>query len=547
MSSTADSLPPAASAPSRGQVWVVDDSPLEAELARRMLENHHDVQVFNDGPAMLERLASGARPDLLVLDWHMPSMSGMEVCRFLRQRYDEASLPILVLTSTGGQEDVVSGLQAGANDFVTKLSDPAELIARVRTLVRARLLHERVRRAELVAHRARQAAEEANRAKDAFMATVSHELRTPLSSILGWAHLLKENTLDESTLRRGVESIERNAKIQVQLIEDILDTTRVVSGKLHLDLTRVDFAAVVQAAVDSLQPAAHAKELRLSVDLGPGPTPVHGDADRLQQAVWNLLSNAVKFTPAQGQVRLELRSHANECELTISDTGKGISPDFLPHVFDRFRQQEATATRRYSGLGLGLALVRHLVMAHGGVVTAHSDGEGRGASFSLRLPVYDEHQPRRPSLERHTPIPNSASRDLSIGQLANLRILVVEDDVDARELVVTVLAQQGANVVSVGTAREAEAELATRCPDILLSDIGLPEEDGYELMRSVRKQYPPERLSAIALTAYARHEDQQMALDAGFQTHLAKPIQPADLVRAVAALARAGGQAALRT
>jgi signal transduction histidine kinase len=539
MSSPRHLVPSAPISGDHGVVWVVDDSPLEVEAARRMLAVHHEVETFDNGPAVLERLAAGAGPDLLVLDWHMPDMSGIDVCRFLRNRFDEVMLPILVLTSTGGQADVVEGLRAGANDFVTKLADPAELVARVRGLVRARLLHDRLRRAELAAHRARLAAEEANRAKDAFMATVSHELRTPLSSILGWAHLLKENALDEATLRRGIESIERNAKIQVQLIEDILDTTRVVSGKLHLELAPMNFADVVRAAIDSLKPAADAKGVEVSLVVAEGPLVVHGDADRLQQAVWNLLSNAVKFTPRDGKVRIEVRSQANELELRVIDTGKGISPDFLPHVFDRFRQQEGTATRRYSGLGLGLALVRHLVMAHGGEVSAHSDGDDRGAIFSIRLPLADERNLKRPISDRPTPIPISASVD-AIGQLVNVKVLVVEDDEDARDLLVTVLAQQGASVIGVGSAVEAQEKLAASCPDVLLSDIGLPAQDGYQLIRSVRERYSPERLPAVALTAYARREDELMALEAGFQAHVAKPVKPAELVRVVAEAGRGG-------
>jgi len=270
-----------ADAHERGVVWVVDDSPLEAEVASRLLGVEHDVHTFSDGPTVLERMAGGGRPDLLVLDWHMPDMSGLEVCRFLRQRYDQVSLPILVLTATGGQSDIVDGLQAGANDFVVKISDPAELLARARTLVRARVLHERVRRAELAANRARQIAEAANQAKDAFMATVSHELRTPLSSIMGWAHLLKENPPDEQTLKRGLETIERNVKIQLQLIEDILDTTRVVSGKLQLQLAPVDFAEVVRSAVDALKPAVDAKQLRVEVVFRAVATQVYGDVERL--------------------------------------------------------------------------------------------------------------------------------------------------------------------------------------------------------------------------------------------------------------------------
>src|SRR6478609_8709535 len=248
-------------------IWLVDDSPLEREIARRLLAEQYEVEVFVDGPPVIERLASGERPDVLVLDWHMPQMSGLEVCRFLRERFDEASLPILVLTATGGQDDLLEGLGAGANDFVTKSFDPAELLARVGTLARARLLYDSLRKTELATRRAREAADEANRAKDVFLATVSHELRTPLNSILGWARLLSEGTLDRETLARGLATIQRNAQIQVQLIEDILDTTRAISGKLHLELAVLDLAHVTRAAFDAVKPSADAKQLELSLSV----------------------------------------------------------------------------------------------------------------------------------------------------------------------------------------------------------------------------------------------------------------------------------------
>jgi len=515
---------------------VVDDSPLEAEVVSHLLASQHEVQTFSDAPSVLELLATGARPDVLVLDWHMPQMSGLELCRFLRQRYDAANFPILILTATGGPEDIVDGLKAGANDFVVKAADSEELRARVITLVRVRALHERVQRAELVAQRARLSAEEANRAKDAFMATVSHELRTPLNSILGWAHLLKANPPDEATLRRGLETIERNAKVQVQLIEDILDTTRVMSGKLHVELRPVDFADVVREAVESQRPAAQAKGLRLECSIRAGSVIVSGDADRLQQSVWNLLSNATKFTPAGGLVRVELTTTTTEVTLTVADTGKGITPNFLPHVFDRFRQEDSSATRRFSGLGLGLALVRHLVLAHGGDVTAESDGEGKGSTFRIVLPLEVARLPRRYEAPDSRPPPPSG--DVPIGKLVNMKLLVVEDDDDARELLVTVLTDEGAEVETAKTADEALAKLEGAHPDVLLSDIGLPGADGFELIRQVRARRPPEALPAIAFTAYSQSEDKEAARRAGFQAHVAKPASPAEVVRLVSEVAR---------
>ncbi|MEO7033405.1 MAG: response regulator [Polyangiaceae bacterium] len=516
-------------------VWLVDDSPLEREMAKRLLSEQYRVEAYSDGPAMLEQLATGKRPDVLVLDWHMPDMSGLEICRFLRQTYDEASLPILVLTTTGGQDDLLEGLSAGANDFVNKAFDPAELRARVGTLARARALHDSLKRTEQATRRAREAAEEANRAKDVFLATVSHELRTPLNSILGWARLLGEATLDQATLQRGIETIQRNAEIQVQLIEDILDTTRMISGKLHLEVTSLDFGDVIRAAFNAVKPVADAKHLKLELAFGEGAFRIRGDADRLQQAVSNLLTNAVKFTPEGGNISVALESSAGELTLSISDSGKGIPDHFLPHVFDRFRQEDGAATRRYAGLGLGLALVRHIVAAHGGSAAASSRGEGSGATFTITLPKDDRPRSRTGESDRPTPSPFAASHVLPVGQLSGIAILVVEDDEDARDLLVTVLTKQGAKVNEAGSCAEALTQLDQFLPQVLLSDIGLPGEDGYDLIRAVRARgYDAHTLPAIALTAYARREDRRLALEAGFQTHVAKPVEPAELVAVVA-------------
>jgi len=527
----------------RARIWLVDDSPLEREIARRILAEQYDVEVFVDGPPVIERLASGERPNVLVLDWHMPQMSGLEVCRFLLERFDEASLPILVLTATGGQDDLLDGLAAGANDFVTKTFDPAELRARVGTLARARLLHDSLKKTELATRRAREAADEANRAKDVFLATVSHELRTPLNSILGWARLLSEGTLDRETLARGLASIQRNAQIQVQLIEDILDTTRAISGKLHLELTTLDLAQVARSAFDAIKPSADSKQLALSLSVPEAPLRIRGDSDRLLQAIGNLLANAVKFTPAGGAIQVELGQSEHAVSVSVHDTGKGIAKQFLPHVFDRFRQEDDAATRRHSGLGLGLALVRHIVAAHGGSVSAQSEGEGRGASFAITLPSDERRRSRSGESDRPTPSPVVVDHGLPVGRLSNVKILVVEDDEDARDLLVTVLTQQGAKVSEAGNATEALARVSDSVPDVLISDIGLPGEDGYELIRAVRARgYAASALPAIALTAYSRREDQRLALQAGFQAHVAKPVEPAVLVAVVADVVLTAGR-----
>jgi len=526
--------------PEPARVWLVDDSSLERELAARVLSQQYSVEVFVDGPPVIERLAAGEHPDVLVLDWHMPHMSGLEVCRFLRERFDEATLPILVLTATGSREDLLDSLAAGANDFVAKSFDAAELRARVGTLARAKLLHDTLKKTELATRRARDAADQANRAKDVFLATVSHELRTPLNSILGWARLLSDGAPDSATLQRGLTTIQRNAQIQVQLIEDILDTTRMISGKLHLELGTLDAANLVRVAFDAAKPSADLKGIHFELIAPEGSIRLRGDSHRLQQAIGNLVGNAIKFTPVGGNVALEVSTSVTEVLIRVRDDGKGIVKEFLPHVFDRFRQEDDAMTRRHSGLGLGLALVRHIVTAHGGSVKASSEGEGLGATFSITLPVDSRRVSATGESDRPSPPPSAVNHVLPTGQLGDLKILVVEDDEDARDLLITVLERQGARVAQAGGCDEALARLAEFDADVLLSDIGLPGEDGYALIRAVRSRgFSAVQLPAIALTAYARRQDQRLALEAGFQSHVAKPVEPAVLIAAVVDVMRA--------
>jgi CheY-like chemotaxis protein len=386
---------------------------------------------------------------------------------------------------------------------------------------------------------ARQEAEAANRAKDEFVATLSHELRTPLSSIFGWTRMLQSGGLDANTARRAVEVIERNARTQMQLIDDLLDTSRMVAGKLRLDVRPVDLRAVVEAAVDTIRPATQAKGVRIEGHTGERPVVVSGDPDRLQQVVWNLLSNAIRFTPAGGRIDVWLDEHQGQEQIRVVDTGSGIKPEFLPHVFERFRQADASSSRVHSGLGLGLALVRHLVELHGGAVVAESEGEGRGATFSVRLP--------RPSPETAArPIPLDAAPDIvdPSRHLAGLHVLVVDDEADARDLARLAFEQAGARVSVASSAREALATMDRGRVDVLVSDIGMPGANGYVLLESVRGRGADAQVPAIALTAYARLEDRERALKAGFQLHVPKPIDPLRLVRAVALVAHRVGPAA---
>jgi PAS domain S-box-containing protein len=404
------------------------------------------------------------------------------------------------------------------------------------------------RRAALALENARlyREAQEASRVKDEFLATLSHELRTPLNAMLGWAHLLRSGRLDPETSRRAVETIERSTRLQARLIEDLLDVSRIVTGKLRLESAPVDLPAVITAAVEVIRPAADAKSIRIDTDLDPQIGPVVGDAGRLQQVVWNLLSNAVKFTPRGGLVEVILERAGSEADISVRDTGRGIPPEFLPQVFERFRQVDSSTTRAYGGLGLGLAIVRHLVELHGGSVRAQSAGEGQGATFSVRLPLKARAAARSPQPPYADAGPRPAIPSGDGHPLAGVRVLVVDDEADARELLIEVLRRCGAEADAVPSTADALAYLESRPVDVLVSDIGLPFQDGYELIRRVqaRQASGGPAPAAVALTAYARDEDRRAALRAGFQRHLAKPVEPDDLCRIVAELATVAARSA---
>jgi PAS domain S-box-containing protein len=375
---------------------------------------------------------------------------------------------------------------------------------------------------------ARTEAERAARLRDEFVATVSHELRTPLNAILGWTVLLRSGRLDEATSKKAVEVVERNARAQAQVVEDLLDISRIGSGKLRLEARHVNLAALVEHVVASHLPAAAAKGVALEKHLEPGASSVQGDPGRLEQVVTNLLSNAIKFTPAGGRIEVVERRNGSRVEIVVRDTGTGIGADFLPFVFDRFRQADASPTRQHRGLGLGLALVKFLVEQHGGEIRAESAGEGQGATFTVTLPLLAKRQD-----PEHAPSPIHAR-----GTLGGIRALVVDDEEDARTLVRHILEDCQAFVATASSTTEALEQLPRVRPDVLICDIGMPELDGYHLIRSVRA-LPPEQggaTPAVALTAFARPEDRRSALRAGYQMHLAKPIDQAEFVVAVANL-----------
>ncbi|HEU4508507.1 MAG TPA: ATP-binding protein [Pyrinomonadaceae bacterium] len=383
------------------------------------------------------------------------------------------------------------------------------------------------------AERARSEAEAANRIKDEFLATLSHELRTPLTSLLGWSSVLREAKRDEKVLTQGLEAIDRNARVQAQLIDDLLDVSRIVSGKLNLEVRPLDITSVTRAAINVVRPAADAKGITIDYWAQPGLGAISADSARLQQIIWNLLSNAVKFTPHGGKIFVRLEQDGADARVTVKDTGQGIDPEFLPRVFDRFRQADSSTTRSFGGLGLGLAIVRHLVELHGGTVSAHSDGLNKGATFAATFPLL---------ADRGEPLPVSHSSDNMIADfrsLDGLRVLLVDDEPEAREILATVITRTGAEVKSCKSASEALAKLVEWKPDVILSDIAMPEEDGYSFIGKVRA-LPREQggeTPAAALTAYARDVDRQEALAAGYQMHIAKPIGAGQLILMIARLA----------
>ncbi len=395
------------------------------------------------------------------------------------------------------------------------------------------------RRAALAVENARlyRQAQDANRIKDEFLATLSHELRTPLTAILGWASMLRGGGFDAEATRRAVETIERNARAQRQIVEDVLDVSRIITGKLRLELRPLEVRALLQEAVETVRPAAEAKGLYLSTLLAADVGEVSADPDRLRQVLWNLLSNAVKFTQPGGRVEVELRREGTQAVVRVGDTGQGISPEFLPHVFDRFRQADMGTTRQHGGLGLGLAIVRHLVELHGGEVTAESAGADRGSTFTLRLPL--KPSPPAAARERAESPPASAHRGVAAPlALSGTRVLLVEDEADARAMLKTLFESAGAGVRAVGSAAEAWEALEGAGFDVLVSDIGMPDEDGYSLIGRVRMREARGggRTLAVALTAYAREEDRARSLAAGFDAHVPKPIEPLELLSVVAGL-----------
>lgn len=446
---------------------------------------------------------------------------------------DDAATPVIIVTGQGDERTAVEFMKAGADDYLAKNGLSADRLAQsIRYATEKRQL-ERERDESLVRERqARADAERANAAKNLFLATLSHELRTPLNAMLGWARMLRDRQLDRKRIAHGLAVIERNATVQLQLINDLLDVSRIISGKLELQTTSVDPVKVAEAAIDAVKPQLDQKQITLHKTFDADAGPIPGDAARLQQVVWNLLSNAIKFSPEAGLIRVQVRRRDSQVEITVSDDGRGIPRDFLPHMFDRFTQAAPSDHRTHGGLGLGLAIVRNLVEMHGGEVRADSAGEGLGATFTVILPAelpVEQSDVR----QRETAALKPADR------LDGIRVLFIDDNADARDLVATMLRDKGASVRTCESMDAAFSALRRERPDVLISDIEMPGGDGYEMIRAlrVRDEDTDAPIPAIALTGATRAEDRIRMLAAGFQLHVPKPVDPDELVTAVATLA----------
>ena len=479
----------------------------------------------------------------------MPKLDGFGLLHALRSDEQTRTIPVILLSARAGEESRVEGMGAGADDYLIKPFSARELLARVESHIN--LQRERKRAEEkleqlmLLEQQARASAELANRVKDEFLAMLSHELRTPLNAIVGWTHLLKSGALGDVDRARGIEVIDRNASAQRTIIDELLDVSRIITGKLKLEPKPIDPVTVVEAAIDAIRPAALAKEIEIVVSIERNRGLIVAEAVRLQQVIWNLLTNAVKFTPKNGRVEVRMNVVGQDFEIVISDTGDGIAPDFLPFIFDRFRQADTSARRKHGGLGVGLSIVRSLVELHGGTIRAASDGPGKGATFTITIPIMGlsdrDGKCGEESVQlidsRWKPKDQAADGDVETSLLSGLKVLAVDDQEDTRDLIMLALMRFGADVRVSNSATSALAAIAEWQPNVIVSDIGLPEMDGYDFMRALRKtEGDGQRIPAIALTGYAGAVDESKALDAGYELHFSKPINLSELAHAIARL-----------
>jgi signal transduction histidine kinase len=556
----------------RARVLIVDDLPEKLLVYRSILEEL-DADLF-DAHSGTEALKLILNNDfaVILLDVNMPDIDGLETASLIRRYRRTERTPIIFITAYADELQTSRGYELGAVDYILSPIIPEVLRSKVRVFIELYRAHaelasshqalelrvaERTRelqasnerlQGEIVERRRVEAereaalareqflraeAEELSRLKDEFLATMSHELRTPLNAIFGWITLLRTRRLDAATEERALETIERNSRAQKRLIEDLLDVSRIVTGKVTLELAMVEPRRIIEASIETMMPAAQAKGIELVARLDADVGLLRGDSARLQQIVCNLLSNAIKFTPMSGRVEVSLARSGDQAAITVRDSGQGIKPEFLPYVFDRFRQEDGSISRRHGGLGLGLAIVRHLTELHGGTVAAFSDGEGHGATFTVRVPIRDSAGlPRLP--ESQVGAPSTGPR------LAGVHVLVVDDDPGAREVIASILQSFGARVSLAGSGPAALTLLFERKPHVLIADLGMPEMDGYALIEQVRALDPNlgGRVPAVAVTAYASTQDRLRALHAGYQNHIAKPVEPEELAAVITSLAQ---------
>jgi signal transduction histidine kinase len=550
--------------PERPRILVVDDLQEKLLVFRSVLEElDAEVVLARSGTEALKRILESEFA-VILLDVNMPDIDGLETAKLIRRHRKAQAVPIIFITAYADEIQTEMGYRLGAVDYILSPVIPEILRTKVRVfldLYRAqqaleRRVEERTaelrqtneqlkieieerRRAEgerAIALAREQAlrveAEELSRLKDEFLATMSHELRTPLNAIFGWITLLRTRQLDEATRKRAIETIDRNARAQRRLIEDLLDISRIVSGKVTLEIGSLDMRRLVESAIETMQPAAHGKGIKIAPLLDTSVGTIRGDPARLQQVVCNLLSNAIKFTDRGGHIEVCLARRNGDAEISIRDNGQGITPTFLPYVFDRFRQEDGSISRRHGGLGLGLAIVRHLVELHGGTVFAESAGEGLGATFTVRLPAKAHPQRELRQVELSG---NGAAETVS---LAGIRVLAVDDDPGARELLARILEGYGAEVQLAESGATALTALFEHKPDVLIADIGMPNMDGYALIEQVRLLDPEygSKIPAVAVTAYASAQDRLRALQVGYQNHVSKPVDPHELAVVVASL-----------
>jgi PAS domain S-box-containing protein len=477
----------------------------------------------DEEPAILKRLRAGER---------------IEHYETVRVRKDGRRIDIsLTVSPINGPKGEIIGASKIARD-ITEQRQARQALDEASQRLKLALAASRL--AEETAKKSRAEAEESSRLKEEFLATISHELRTPLSAILGWARMLRLGQLSEQNAAKALDTIERNARAQAQLVDDLLDVSRIVTGKLRMDVRPADPNSFIDAAVEAVRPAAEAKGVRVQKVMDTGLVSIPGDPVRLQQVVWNLLSNAIKFTPRGGRVQIRSERVNSHLEIVVSDTGQGIASDFLPHVFDRFRQADQKTSRQHGGMGLGLAIVRHLVELHGGTVSAISEGEGQGATFTVRLPISPVYQVDPSGTRVHPAARDLLPPDDCTDRLDGLNVLVVDDEPDTRDVLRQGLEYCGAKVRVAGSALEAVDAIVAEIPDILISDIGMPGIDGYDLIRQIRG-LPADgggKVAAVALTAYTRVEDRLQALRAGYDMHVPKPVELAELVAVAATVVR---------